>query len=104
MKKMTFEEVCEKFYKYNEDRVASQFSDEERLIAVVVFKADNWPEKDYSEESRSYAFASDNKYFVPGMCGSSIYANNLDGTDRGVRLDWYLGEWKIDYCYIKEQK
>ena len=70
----------------------------------MVFKAENWPDKDYSEESRSYAFSSDNKYFVPGMGGNSIYASSLDGTDSGVRLDWYLGEWKIDYCYIKEQK
>ena len=104
MKKMTFAEVCEKFYKHNEGRVASQFADDERLIGVVVFKAENWPDKDYSEESRSYAFSSDNKYFVPGMGGNSIFADCLDGSDRGVRLDWYLGEWKIDYCYIKEQK
>ena len=103
MKKMTFAQVSAAFYKHNENRVTTQFGDNERLTAVVVFKKENWPDKDFSEESRSYRFTSDNKCFVPGMCSSSIFADCLDGSDNVIRLDWYLNDWKIDYCYIEEK-
>ena len=107
MKKITFTELCEKFYKHNEENgVTSQFADKKALVGVVVFKQESWPDakEEYALESRSYALSSDNKFFVPGMGGNSIYADCLDGTDRGVRLDWYLRDWKIDYCYIKEDE
>ena len=54
-------------------------------------------------KEKSYAFRSDEKYFLPSMGGNSIFASALAGIDRGIRLDWYLGEWKIDYCYIIEE-
>lgn len=104
MKKMTFEEVYDKFYKHNEEKGCSQFSDQERIVAVVVFKQGPWFNAEYTEQQRSYAFSSDNKYFIPGMGGNSIFADCLDGVERGVRLDWYLGKWQVDYCYIKEGK
>ena len=69
---------------------------------VVVFKQSNW-EQEYTEESRSYIVSGDEKYFHDGMCGTSIWSRNLDGTDTGVRLDWYMrgpNGWEIDYCYI----
>ena len=43
------------------------------------------------------------------MGGYSIFGNCLDGTDQGVRLDWYMAEerdingWKVEDCYILEQ-
>lgn len=104
MKKMTFEQVYERFVKHNEKNgVESQFSDSSsnRLFGVVVFKSENWPGKDYSLESRSYKFASDNKYFVPGLGGNSIYADCLDRSEAGIRLDFYLSSLEIDYCYIE---
>lgn len=89
---------------HNSDHsITSQWSDPEPLRCVIVFKNESWPnrEKDYSLESRSYEFRSDEKYFIPEMGGSSIFADSLDGSDKGVRLDHYLGKWKVDYCYIK---
>lgn len=65
---------------------------------VVVFTEESF-KNIYSVESRSYAFSTDNKWFKPFMLGSSLFSYCLDGKDRGVRIDWYLGEWKIDYCY-----
>lgn len=101
MKKMTFEEVCDRFEKHNQkNNVTHQFSDRDRLEAVIVFKSENWPDKNYSLESRSYKFVSDNKYFISGLGGNSIFADSLDKSDLGVRLDWQLGHWEIDYCYI----
>lgn len=104
MEKITFSKLCDLFYKHNEENnVTRQFEDKNALWGVVVFK-DEGANKGYSLESRSYRFSSDNKYFISGMGGNSIFADNLDKTDHGVRLDWYLGEWKIDYCYIEEKE
>ena len=101
-KHITFGELCSIFYKHNEEfNVTSQFEDREhRLTGVVVFKSENWPDKDFSLESRSYKIVSDNKYFISGMGGNSIFADCLDGSE-SIRLDWYLGSWEIDYCYIE---
>ena len=102
MQKLTTTQLFEKFAEHNEKyNVRSQFDDKNHLVGVIVFKSDNWPDKNFSLESRSYAFTSDNKFFIPGMGGNSIFARNLDGTDN-IRLDWYLGQWRVDYCYIKE--
>lgn len=101
MKKMTFDEVYDRFVKHNQEKgVTSQFSDNDRLEAVIVFASSTWPDKDYSLESRSYKFASDNKAFVPGMCSNSIFADSLDKSDVGVRLDHVMYNWIEDYCYI----
>ena len=107
MKKITFDELYVRFVNHNnESNVTSQFSDSQfnRLVGVVVFKSENWPGKDFSLESRSYRFASDNKYFVSGLGGNSIFADSLDGSDRGVRLDYYINEWDVDYCYIEGEE
>lgn len=107
MKKLTFDELCERFVKHNqESKVTSQYSDTKsnRLVGVVVFKSENWPDKDYSLDARSYQFVSDNKYFLSGLCGGSIFADCLDGSEEGVRLDYYLGSWDIDYCYIEGEE
>lgn len=101
MKKLTFDEVWERFVEHNvENKVRHQFSDRDRLEAVIVFKSENWKDKEYSLEARSYKFVSDNKAFVQGQCSNSIFADSLDGSDLGIRLDHYLTFWDEDYCYI----
>lgn len=84
MKKLTLSDLCE-----NKDWET----------AVIVFTPESF-NREYSVESRSYGINRDNKYFQSEMCGTSLYGFCLDGTDQGVRLDWYFGDWKIDYCYI----
>lgn len=102
MEKLTFAQLREKINSHNRSfNVKQQYSDKYPLTCVIVFKSENWPDKDYSLESRSYEFRSDEKYFLPTMLGTSIFAHSLDDKDH-CRLDWYLDEWKIDYCYIKE--
>ena len=103
MKKMTFDEVWQMFTSFNEARTTEQARNGECLKAVVVFKQGDWFKEEYTEEQRSYLFSSENKYFKSYMGGNSLYADCLDGVDRGVRLDWYLGEWVVDYCYLKEE-
>ena len=78
------------------------------LTAHIVFTADSFAEP-YSLLSRTYSFNSNNNGFWPGKFSRSIFAYCLDGTDQGVRLDWYLLEegnkdgWKVQNCYILEQ-
>lgn len=104
-KHITFGQLCSAFYKHNEDNnVTSQFDDKNALKGVVVFKSENWPDRKFTLGERSYRFSSDNKYFISGMGGNSIFAFALEGPDRqGIRLDWYLGSWQIDYCYIENE-
>ena len=68
------------------------------LYAVAVFSADNWPDKDYPLESRSYKFSCDNKAFHSYCGGYSCFASSLDGSDPRVDLTKY--DWKVDYCYL----
>lgn len=108
IKKLTLKELLEEIHKHNElNNVTSQYGDKNPLTCVIVFKNESWPKRkrDYTVEERSYEFSSDNKRFIPGMGGNSIFATCLDGySDALIRLDYYLGDWVVDYCYIREGK
>ena len=101
-KKITFAEMCKEFRKFNADHDNGEGP--AFITGVVVFRKDNW-EQPYSLKSRSYRVSSNNRAFQSGKIANSIFASSLDGSDRGVRLDWYLYEaekpWKIDYCYLE---
>ena len=102
MKKITYAELCKIFYAHEETRP------DHHLSGCIVFTEDSFTKK-YPLESRTYCVSSDNKAFIPGMGGYSIYGGSLDGTDPCVRLERYMaaehgGEngWKVDYCYLVE--
>lgn len=102
MKKISFGEMCKAFDEHNKkNNVTSQFEDKNSLTGVIVYTKDSF-DKEYPEVSRSYRVSSDNKYFL-GMCGTSLFGHCLDGSESYVRLDWYFGQWKIDYCYLEEK-
>lgn len=101
MKKITFSELCEEMQKYNEQNGTLRQFEGEQKIGYIVYKKESFT-KAYPLKSRTYSVASGNKYFLPNMCGKSLFGNCLDGSELGVRLDWYFGRWKIDYCYFKE--
>lgn len=89
-------------YQHNVDNgITVKGVDKHPLIGVVVYKQGDYFRKEYTEKERSYRVSSDNKAFIPGQMGSSIFADCLDDVDTGVRLDWYK-EWVIDYCYFEE--
>jgi hypothetical protein len=96
-KKMSYAEMVKKIHEHNEkNNITSQFGDKNPLEFVIVYKASNW-KREYSERARSYMVQSDNKMWVDGMCGNSIFGDCLDGSENGVRLDWY--NWVVEYCY-----
>ena len=102
--KLTYKELVERIHKHNAlTQPKSQYGDSNPLLCVIVFKNESWPKRksDYPLEARSYEFRSDEKRFISGLGGNSIFAHTLDGKEHGVRLDWYIGDWEIDYCYIK---
>lgn len=105
MKKITWSELEKAMWKFNEKHGYTSKGNEKRLEAVVVFTEDSW-NKPYTETQRSYQLSSDNKAFLPNQLGYSIFGDCLDGTDLGVRLDWYMraseNPWKVDYCYLIE--
>lgn len=93
--KLTYREMADLFSKANS-------KGHKPVCGYIVFTEDSF-EKEYSLESRTYRVSSNNKAFISGMGGYSIYGSSLDGSDINVRLEMYMrGEnhWKIDYCYM----
>ena len=104
--KMTYKELKNYFTEYNKKPGWVN----NPIKGVIVFKEDNWPDNNYSLESRSYIVSSDNKAFIASMGGYSIYGSSLDGSDKNVRLEQYMedeyagkGGWRVDYCYLIEE-
>jgi len=104
--KITYDQMVRNLIDFNRiNGVTSPGSCKGEIKGVVVVSQDNWDEK-YSLGARSYVVSSSNKAFIDGMCGYSIFASTLDGSD-SCRLENYLeterGSWKIDYCYMLEE-
>lgn len=99
---MKYSELRAAFCQYEENRP------EQHLTAIIVFSEDSFDRR-YPRLSRSYITSSNNKAYQPNMGGYSVFASCLDGTDPGVRLEWYMeehgntGGWKAEDCYILEQ-
>lgn len=99
---MTYRELSNAFYEQE-----SKMEDK-HLLGHVVFTQDSFT-KPYSEASRTYVISSNNKAFIPGMGGYSIYGSSLDGSDVCVRLEAYMAAekggkdgWKVERCYLVE--
>ena len=104
MKKLTWDEFEARMWNHNkENNITTKGQDKHPLIGVVVYKQGDWFNKQYTENERSYRVSSDNKAFISGQIGRSIFADCLDGLDIGVRLDWYNSDWEVDYCYMLEE-
>lgn len=102
MKKLTFTEVCALCEKHNQNNnIKHQFEDKNPLVFVAVVDNKSF-NTEYPLESRSYSFRSDNKYFLDGKLGNSIFSSSLDNSDPFVRLDWYLVDWTFEYFYLLE--
>ena len=96
--KLTYSEMADLFSKAND-------KGHKPICGYIVFTEDSF-EKQYPFESRTYAVSSNNKAYISGMGGYSIYGSSLDGSDVNVRLEMYMrGEnhWKVDYCYVDKQ-
>ena len=101
---MSYSEMTGKFYE------AERNGSGQHLTGYIVFSQDSFKEP-YSESARTYVVSSNNKAFMPGMGGYSIYGSALDGSDPCVRLERYMQDekggtdgWKIERCYMKESE
>lgn len=104
IKKMSYAEFENAMYKFNSEHKITSQSGNKRLYGVIVFTENSFNKK-FTESQRSYFTDNLQKAFLPSMISSSLSASCLDGTDVGVRLDWYMkGEkpWHVEYCYIIE--
>lgn len=104
MKKFSWGEFVSIMERHNIDNnITTRGQDKHPLIGIVVYKQGDYFRQEYTETERSYRVSSNNKYFIPGQIGQSIFADCLDGIDIGIRLDWYE-DWVVDYCYFEEEK
>lgn len=107
MEKITFGELENIIYEHNRKHgIVTQYGAKENVLYAVIVFTENSFDKPYTEQQRSYQIRNDEKYFLPNMISKSLFSNCLDGTDLGVRLDWYMGGkdgWKIDYCYLIDE-
>lgn len=101
---MSYSEMTGKFYE------AERNGSGQHLTGYIVFSQDSFKEP-YSEAARTYVVSSNNKAFIPGMGGYSVYGSALDGSDPCVRLERYMQDekggaegWKIERCYMKESE
>ena len=100
---MSYEQMKERF------RQIEQVG-EQHLTGYLVFSQESFQEP-YSEQSRNYKISSTNKAFTSKTGAKSIFGSCLDGTDPCLRLDRYMADeeggedgWKIERCYVKEDK
>lgn len=102
IQKMTYADLRDMFVAHNKTHLTKPIS------GYIVFSGDSWPNRNYSLPSRTYEISSDNKVFRSSCCSSSLFGFCTDGSDQGVRLDWYMKDlgikngWIVDYCYLKE--
>ena len=102
---MPYRQLTSEFYKQESS------PSKEHLTGYIVFTQDSFSQP-YPEVSRTYVVSSNNKAFIPGMGGYSIYGSSLDNTDPCVRLEGYMAAehggkdgWKIEHCgLVKEGK
>ena len=101
-------ENVEMSYPQLKARLRQAEKDRSHTVGYIVFTADSF-DKSYTEEERTYVVSSNNKAFIEGMGGYSIYASSLDGSDENVRLEAYMADeyggkdgWKIEKCYVKD--
>ena len=101
-------ENVEMSYQQLKARLRQAEKDRSHTVGYIVFTADSF-DKSYTEEERTYVVSSNNKAFIEGMGGYSIYASSLDGSDKNVRLEAYMANeyggddgWKIEKCYVKD--
>ena len=109
----TKNELCDMPYRQLTSEFYKQESgpSKEHLTGYIVFTQDSFS-RPYPEMSRTYVVSSNNKAFITGMGGYSIYGGSLDNTDPCVRLEGYMAAehggkdgWKIERCgLVKEGK
>lgn len=101
--RMSWQELCQYLVAFNEKHNITCKGFGPKVTAVAVITEGSFITA-YTEEERSYRFTNHNKAFIPSNLSRSIFADCLDGTDSGVRLDWQLDEgWKVEYAYIESE-
>ena len=96
MERITKEQLYSAMREFNRNH--PDLEENPKLSGVVVYSQDNWSTP-YSLESRSYRIYNCNRAFQDGKISCSVFADSLDDSDIGVRLDWV--NWKVDYCYLE---
>lgn len=71
------------------------------ITGIVVFKEGVL--NDDNLLARSFRVASNNKAYIDGMCGYSVFAECLDNRCWGCyRIEHLLSDKYVEYCYLEE--
>lgn len=107
----SWQELRKQFMSYEDQRdkvMREQHQQMPPLTGYVTFTKGSF-DKEYSEESRTYVFSSDNKAFQAHSVSSSLLGSCMDGSDPNIRLDEYMQEyhggeqgWEIEQCLIQK--
>lgn len=104
-KRLSYAEFTSQMRKWNDQHYRG---DHRHLHGVIVFTKESF-DKEYSLLVRSYGVSSENKAWISGMGGYSIYGGSLDGSDPCIRLDYLIASefgddkgWHVDYCYFAD--
>ena len=99
---MTYQELKKLFQDHESNNPVTH------LTAYITFSSfGSHAGDDYDWKGRTYAISSNNKAFQPNMGGYSIFGSCLNGTDQGIRLEYYMKEehggedgWVVEDCCI----
>lgn len=101
------DKIIEMMYQELKDKFREAETNNKHITGYIVFSQDSFTAP-YTEEERTYVVSSNNKAFIPGMSGYSIFASSLDGSDINVRIEQYMSDeyggtdgWKVERCYMK---
>lgn len=94
-----FTELETLVWKYNYAHKVNTSTDH-TLQMVLVFTRESFPNQQFTETERSYQVGNANNRWIEGLISNALWGDCLDGKDVGVRLDYYLNEWTIEYAYF----
>lgn len=104
MEKYSFFEIRDMFYKFNEENnISSKSTSDKKLVAAAVLAPHVFKKElrdSMTEDDRTYIFSTNNKMFLPNMCGSSCFSYEKTDKFDCIRLDYLNYREDIEYCYL----
>ena len=103
-KEMTESQIYKLFEDHNKFLgIKTKGQDSQPLVGYIVIK-DEWFREDLRplpEEERTYRFTSDNKAFIPGQGGYSVFAFCVADSSDCIRIE-HLEDRYIERYYMEE--
>ena len=100
---MSYEEMKARLWKHNLDDANAP-----AICGYIRFTVDGFKDKTLTDDERTFRVWSDNKAFMPGMGGYSVFGYNI-GLHESLRLDTVMSDecgahdWMVtDKCWMED--